>query len=501
MSLNNQDYYKYRILEIIPGLLTWSTFIIAIILSFNWPIGGIYFIIAFDIYWILRIFYLMIYLLISWKKYLKAIKINWWLKLKEKRAYKDYYHLIFLPTAGEPSKVVNETLKNLANTNYNHKKMIIILAGEEKHQEEFKEIAKRIEKKYNNIFHKIIITIHPTDLEGEIPGKGSNLYHAGHKVKEYIDQNKFNYQKLIVSTFDIDTLVHPDYFAYLTYKFINHPNPYRVSFQPLAFYNNNIWESDLITRVVANSTTFWLLTDLARPDRLFTFSSHSMSWQALVDIGFWQNNIVTEDSRIFLQCFIHYNGQYKVEPMHIPVSMNTVYMGSFWQSMINQYKQMRRWAWGVEHFPYMVWRFKENNKIPWKKKLIYIWNQTEGVYSWATAPILISLMGYLPLHLATKETEISVLTQNTPIILEGLMKFGMIGLLVTAIMSVIILPPLPSKFNKRKSNKYLRYSLMFLQWIIFPITMVLFGSIPAVDAQTRLMFGKYLGFWVTKKSN
>ena len=110
-------------------------------------------------------------------------------------------------------------------------------------------------------------------------------------------------------------------------------------------------------------------------------------------------------------------------------------------------------------------------------------------------------MGYLPLHLATKETEISVLTQNTPIILEGLMKFGMIGLLVTAIMSVIILPPLPSKFNKRKSNKYLRYSLMFLQWIIFPITMVLFGSIPAVDAQTRLMFGKYLGFWVTKKSN
>ena len=501
MNLDYKNYYKYRILEIIPGLLVWSTFIIAIILSFTWPIGGIYFIIAFDVYWILRIFYLMIYLLISWKKYRKAIKINWWKKLKKDKNYKNYYHLIFLPTSGESFDVINKTFKNLTNTNYNQKKMIIILAGEERFKDDFIKISNNIKRKYSYLFYKIIITIHPKNLKGEIPGKGSNLYHAGHEVKKYIDKNNFDYKKLIVSTFDIDTLVHPDYFAYLTYKFLNHKNPYRASFQPLAFYNNNVWESDFITRVVANSTTFWLLTDLARPDRLFTFSSHSMSWQALVDVKFWQNNIVTEDSRIFLQCFIYYNGKYKVEPMHIPISMNTVYMGNFWKSMINQYKQMRRWAWGVEHFPYMIWKFKNNKKIPLKKKIIYIWNQTEGVYSWATAPILISLMGYLPLYLAGKQSETSVLTQNTPIILERLMKFGMIGLLITAIMSIIILPPIPKKLTKKIPIKCLRYLLIFLQWIIFPITMVLFGSIPAVDAQTRLMFGKYLGFWVTEKNN
>jgi len=185
--------------------------------------------------------------------------------------------------------------------------------------------------------------------------------------------------------------------------------------------------------------------------------------------------------------------------MHIPISMNTVYMGNFWQSMINQYKQMRRWAWGVEHFPYMVWNFKKNKKIPLKKKIVYIWNQTEGVYSWATAPILISLMGYLPLYLAEKQSEVSVLTQNAPILLERLMKFGMLGLLLTAIISIIILPPIPKKSSRKLHIKYLKYSLVFLQWIIFPITMVLFGSIPAIDAQTRLMFGKYLGFWVTEK--
>lgn len=500
MKQEYKNYYGYRILEIIPGFLVWSTFIFAIVLSFINPILGIYFIIAFDVYWVLRILYMTIFLLISWIKYRQAIKIAWLPKLKEKYSnWLDYYHIIFLPTAGEPFEVPDTTFQNLLHANYDQKKMIVVLAGEESFQEKFLIIADQIKKKYQDKFFKIIITVHPANLPGEIPGKGSNLYHAGHQAKQFIDEQGLDYKKIIVSSFDIDTISHPDYFAYLTYKFISHPNPYRVSFQPLAFYHNNVWESDIITRTVANSTTFWLLTDLARPDRLFTFSSHSMSWQMLVDIGFWQNNIVTEDSRLFLQGFIRYNGDYRVEPMHIPVSMNTVYVGNFIRGLKNQYKQMRRWAYGAEHFPYMVWNFKNNKEIPFSKKLIYIWNQTEGVYSWATAPVLIFIMGYLPLYLAEKQAITNVLTQNAPLLLEALMRFGMIGLFIIAIMSIVVLPPMPKKLGDNKIVKYYRYPLMFLQWLIFPFTMIIFGSIPAIDAQTRLMLGKYLGFWVTEK--
>jgi hypothetical protein len=32
-----------------------------------------------------------------------------------------------------------------------------------------------------------------------------------------------------------------------------------------------------------------------------------------------------------------------------------------------------------------------------------------------------------------------------------------------------------------------------------PVIIITLGSFPGLEAQTRLMFGKYMGFWVTPK--
>ncbi|MFA5052165.1 MAG: glycosyltransferase family 2 protein [Patescibacteria group bacterium] len=487
------EYRQYRLLEIFPGAMVWVTFVLAIALSFIRPVWAIFFIIVFDFYWLVRILYMLFFMITSFRRYRQTIKQDWRKKVEQLPDWDQYYHAVFYPTYKEPIEVIRGSLASLVQNNYPLDRFIVVLAGEEKDREHFTALSETLRREMGGSFFKFLVTLHPSGIEGEMPGKGSNIAWAGHRVKDLLDELHIPYDKVIASAFDADTCVHPQYFSYLTYTYATHPNPTHASYQPLAVFNNNVWESPALTRVISYSTTFWLMTEQVRPERLFTFSSHSMSFQALVEVGFWQSDIVTEDSRICLQCIMEYDGNYEVVPLHIPVSMDVVVGHTFWETVKSQYVQQRRWAYGVENFPYMVWNFTRNTSMPFLQKMRYIFNQGEGVYSWATAPILIFILGHLPIWLANYQGSTSVVTQNAPHILSWIMNAAMIGLLTQAVLSTRLLPPKPKNYPNWK------LVIMVLQWILIPVTLIVFGSIPATDAQTRLMLGKYLGFQVTKK--
>ncbi len=487
------NFQKYRVLEIIPGFLVWSTILGAVVFSFIAPIWVIYFIIIFDAYWVLRILYMLFFVIISYRRYRTTIRVNWLERIRKLPDWETYYHIVFIPTYRESYEVLRTTFDSLIHNSFPLKRMIVVLAGEERDVRNFRQISERIQKQYGQDFYRFLITVHPSDRPDEIAGKGANMHYAGRQSKQLIDGLQIPYEKIIVSSFDADTCVHYHYFAYLTYRYATHPRPTRASYQPLAVFNNNIWDAPAITRVISYSTTFWLMTDQSRPERLFSFSSHSMSYQALVDVGFWQNDVVTEDSRISMQCIMEYDGDYEVIPLYIPVSMDVVLGKNMRQTLKAQYIQQRRWAYSVENFAFMVWNFGGNKKIRFLKKFRYIFNQLEGVYSWASAPLLIFLLGYLPIWVANSRGYTSVVAQNAPNVLQTLMTVGMIGLVVQSVLSTTLLPPMPRHYNK------LKLLIMVLQWALVPVTLIVFGSIPAIDAQTRLMFGKYLGFNVTEK--
>jgi len=492
------DYYHYRLLEILPGVLSLGTLLACVFLSFTAPLAAVYIIILYDFYWLLRVGYLSVYTISSWRHYRQAIKVNWRSRLeREVPHWHQYRHLLFLPMYNEPYHVVAATFDRLCQSDYDLKNITVILTGEERAIGHFAPIAEQIKTAYGNAFGQFITNLHPTGVIGELPGKGSNMRHAAHIAQQYVDSRGWNYDDVIVSAFDIDTWVHPQYFSCLTHSYGTVPNPTRRSYQPLALYHNNIWQSDPFTRVVAYSTTFWLLTDLARAERLFTFSSHSMSWRALVDVGFWEPDVVSEDSRIFLQCLLCYKGDYRVEPIYVPVSMSTVYVGKFWRSICNQYLQVRRWAWGVENFAYMAWQFSKGTgrAIPVTIKIRHLFNYLEGNFSWATSALIISILGWLPFKLASESIKHLAIVQNTPRILEGILSLALIGLVVNAILGTWMLPDEPPK------RKPLVLALMLAQYALVFITMIAFGAMPALDAQLRhILGGRFrLGFWVTEK--
>lgn len=488
------NYTRYRIYETLPGLLVWAVLLSGFVLSFVRPLWVIYFVILFDLYWVFRVVYFVFYLLLSWRSYEMTNKVSWMEKLPAfGPRVDDYLHCIFLPVYNEDEHVVRETLEALCKSSFPARRMIVVLAGEARQEAHFKMLEAQFTAEFKDKFFAFITTMHPKDLPDEIPGKGSNLHYAGHIVQRWLDEHSIAYGRVIVSTFDIDTIVHHNYFAYLTYLYAKHPNPTHASFQPVALFNNNIWESAAPLRIMAFGTTFFLLFAFGRPEIMTTFSSHSMSFQALVDVGFWQKDIVSEDSRIFFQCWLRYGGDYEVVPMFLPVSMDTVSDPSFKKSIVNLYKQQRRWAWGVEHIPFLLWNLPLHKEIPFGKRLHRLWTQWEGKFSWCTTSIFILVFGRLPLLVAGNTVRSTVLFQNTPHILEWLMFASMGGLVCSMILSLRLLPRPPHATKRRM------WIFMLLQWILVPVSLICFSAIPAIDATTRLMFGRYLGFNVSQK--
>jgi len=507
---NRKDRTIYRLLEILPGFLSWGVLLGSTILSFVEPVWVAIFIICFDVYWLIKVLYLAVYLLVSYRR-LKKNEKEPWLKncnkikvtdlpsssdsgRQSRPKFEEIHHLVIIPMVFEDVDIVRQTFQALINSNYPKDKMIVVLATEERAGVWAEKVADQIRGEFGDKFFHFAVTKHPDNIVGELKGKGSNETWAAKEIRKFIDEKGFTYESVITSVFDVDTCVHPEYFGILTYKFLTVEDHLLASFQPVPMFFNNLWDSPALMRIVAMSTTFWMLMEQGRPEKLYTFSSHSMNFKTLVEVGYWETDVVSEDSRIFWQCFNFYNGNYRCEPLLIPVYMDTVLAGTFWQSVVNQYKQQRRWAYGAENIPYVLTRFAKNKKMSFFKKIDHGFWVVEGMLSWATNSIIIFLAGWLPLFVGGEAFSKSLLAQNLPYVTQILMTLAMLGMIVSATLSMFMLPPRPKRHGQHK------ILFMLLQWILLPISTICLGSFPALDAQTRLMFGKYMGFWVTEKA-
>ena len=520
-DLSGKEKKLYRKLEMLPAFLSWTTLIGLIILSYFFPVKVAFFVIAFDVYWLLLVIFLAIHLIVAYRKMQKNVKVNWEEKcrslesefgkfeekkrdydeeknipLKYKYKWTDLYNIIVLPTYNEGMEIIRPTIDEIVKDSFPKDKMIIVYAVEERGGEEALKRAKQAKQEYGHLFMDFIISVHPDGIEGELKGKGANQAWAAQIMRdELIDKIGLDYKKILVSVFDIDTIIQAGYFHNLVFLFLTVENAYRASYQPVPVYHNNIWQAPFFARMAASSNTFWQMMQQIRQEKLATYSSHSMTWQALVDIGFWSTKMVSEDSRIFWHCFCHYKGDYRVEPMNFPVSMDVCVGESKIDTARNLYRQQRRWGWGVENVPYLIFNtIKDWKNIPKGKFLGRIFVQIYGFHSWGTNALIIAVVGWMPMILGGDRFNSTVLSGNLPLVTRSLMTLAMGGLVLSAILSTMILP------KKPKEVKFRKYFSMVGQWILLPFSIIIFGAVPGLDAQTRLMFGKYMGFWVTPKS-
>ncbi len=526
---------RERFWEILPGLQFWLVFLLAIIMSFYKPTWAAVFIVLFDLYWLLKAMNTSLHLLASYRRFRVYVKLDW-LTFTEllhdrtaftahfhslipkatkslernfyrreiqrvnevdngiiNRPYRDFYHMVIIPFVDESFEVLDSTISALSEVQYPKDRIILVLASEERAGDAAQVTARKISEKYGNLFFRTFTTIHPDGLPDEIKGKSANASYAVKSLLPELHSAGIKDDEVLISNFDSDTIVHPQYFGRVMYEFLTNHKPYRRSYQPIAVYNNNIWDSPAFIRVVSVSNSFWQFTESSRPDRLRTFSSHTMTLKALIDVGFWKKDIINEDGYIFWQCYLRYEGDYEVVPLFIPVSLDTCLADTFWQTLKNQYKQKKRWAYNVEYYPHLIPALLKS-RAPRRDKWYKLFQYVEGNFNWATASVLITTLGWLPLFVGGAEFTESVLAYNLPHATKNLMTIATGFLIFSVYINLILLPPRPKKYGIGRSL------MMYAQWFLVPATSLIFGSIPAIEAQTRLMLGYYLEFWVTPKS-
>lgn len=548
------EHRLQRFFEIIPGAITWATLLGMIAFSFLLPVWVAVFIIAFDIYWLYRTIYIAAYSIAAYRKMKRHKRINWleacrkiadpdeyfsetndklknlkekfffhrWRFFSKRRKelkeeirsaedllgeikaikknkgqmldWRKVYHVVLLPTVNEKPEIIEPAIQAIADSEYPNERFIILLATEERENPEKRNHKiNYLKKKFEGKFFDFLSTVHKV-APGEMKMKSSNATYAAKVLKKYLEEKKISLENVILSNFDCDTCAHSQYFAALAFKYITEPKRLRFAYQPLPMYHNNIWDTNAFVRIIVTGSSFWHMVEAMRPEHMITFSSHSEAFKTIVDVDYWPVNVISEDSLIFWKCYNYFNGDYEVKPIYLPVSLDAVLARNYLKTIVNQYKQKQRWAYGIENFPLLARAFLKNRRIPFYKKLRHLFIMLEGHWSWATNAFIIALLGWLPVIIGGSKFGQSVLAHNLPYITRYLMNMALVGLIVSMFLSLLLLPPRPARYSRK------RYIYMFLQWFLVPVTAPFLGAMPAVDSQTRIMFGKYFGeFWVTEK--
>ena len=488
----------WRFLEIIPGAVTWTALISPFILSFIWPAAVATFVLVFDLYWLYRSVLMGHHLLSGYRAMKRDININWQERLENLKSdalipdWREIYQAVIFATYKEEIGTLLPSFQSILDSDFPNKKMIVILATEKRDLSRARQNAAILKEKFGDKFYKFIVTEHP-DIPGEVKAKGANVKWAAKELKKFIELEKIPYENVIVTTCDADTRMHKKYFSCLAYKYLTNPNRSRRSFQPIPLFNNNIWQVPAMSRLIAFGNSFWQMIEATRPWRLINFSTHAMSLKMLIEMDFWDTSVVNEDSRQFWRAYFKFDGDHEVVPIFIPVYMDAVLAESYIQTLKDQYLQKKRWYYGCEHFPYVVINSVKNKRIPFWDKLVKNYRLFDANYSLATSSIYIAVIAWLPILFGPGFHD-TVLAHNLPIIIRVLLGLTWIGLVTSMVISTLLLPPRPVGYGRRKSLE------MVAQWVLVPLTAIFFSSFPAIDAQTRLMLGKYMTFRVTTKA-
>lgn len=541
---------KYRMLEILPGALSYTMILLLFVLSFISPIVGSYYLLLIIATTLVKAVGVVYRTVQGYNATKRADKVDWHkrladledphgsyekLMLVKSREFEfdehvenlkmisvgkdlvisekelddngktpkivfpkpnEIYHAVIMVAYNEGLDTLIPTVEAVKKSSFPNERTIFVFGYEERGGEAMRENAKILTEKFKDDFCQFIPVMHPKDLKDEIQGKGPNLNYAAGELVNYVKKAKIPIENVIVTSLDSDNKMSKWYLDYVAYQFIVHPNRQKLSYQPVSLFTNNIWDAPAPMRIIAISNSFFNIISSMRSHTLKNFASHSQPLLALSQMGFWSKKTIVEDGHQYWRSLFYFHGDYEVLPIHVAIYQDAVIEETFLKTLKAQFIQLRRWDYGASDVAYVGVRlFSKDRKSIGKMSFMPLFAKfmrlLEGHVTLAAISPMVAFGGWVPKLLNAKSKDL--LAFNLPNTISLIQIFASVGLMTTILFSLKMLPPRPKNIRKPKI-------VMILQWILMPVVAIVYQSFTAFYSQTRLMTGNYMEkFDVTKK--
>ncbi|KAM3145255.1 hypothetical protein pb186bvf_002583 [Paramecium bursaria] len=255
----------------------------------------------------------------------------------------------------EPYALISETLKNLSQLN--HSKNIILIIGFEERSPNLKETQLLIQENFSTNFQELLLTVHPYNVEGEIPGKCSNCNYVQRFAVEHIrliDPN--NEENYYMTNFDIDTRFQNNYIEIFDKKIQSTKVDERhlIVYQPILFYNWGLDKCCIFVRITSLIRNVLMMGALI-PFNINVMSIFGFSMKLMIDGNYTHPAYQMEDIICFIRWTLVSKQLIRIEPIYTATLSGPTSGKNYWDEVSEWARQLRRWTIGAaEVFHYFV---------------------------------------------------------------------------------------------------------------------------------------------------
>lgn len=428
------------------------------------------------------------------KNYLKS-EISRLKELRQKldlQNWRDLHHIIVIPHWKEPYHVLEKTIQKVASGTFPSKQISIVLGAEARDPDGVK-VSEQLKEAYADKFEHIWINSHEL-TEDEIVGKSSNMASAGKYAKKMIDKLGWDLRKVTVTSCDADSQLPEQYFANVSYEYLTRKDAEFKFFNAAMILYANIWRLPFYARVKNSMSTIYNVGRLIRTDKLVPFSTYTTSFWLIDQIGYWTPDITPEDFHIFFKSAFKFGNKVSTVPIYQKVMADAAEGETHLETIKNNYFQERRWSWGISDDGWVLKNLLKlfiQGRIPiavFYRGLHVIADHIIGPVS----SVIILFGGNIPL-LVNPAFAATTTGVNLPRVSSFMIQLTLWFLIISILLDQYLKPVRPGKTNIVKKL------FSIVEWVVQPVVGMVLVAIPGLEAHTRLLFGKYLEYYLTKK--